>query len=302
MKSLKKSPDSEVLSSVVFQLLHIISCNEKMIPKIMAIDIFNALTMNLENHSGLENVAEWCCRLTHQLLKYDGIGNTERFSVSSKMRSAGLCEMVPSAVQRQAISKVVAHVGCLAIGDLAVDKNNQTRLTSANACDAVVAALKRHHDSRDVVISSCYAMHFLALTQSNIGWMGVNGACDAVTVALIKHNSPESEDVAVNALNALGSLAFKDEGNQIKLHTCGGCSAVVAVMRTHANCPEVCGAACRAIHHLCAENLNVKDLGVKGACTHVVKALKTHSSYPEVVTQAFYAIHSLAVKVIILNP
>ncbi len=126
-----------------------------MIPKLFSADILNAITTNLENHSGLEGVAEWCCRLTHQLLKFEnGIGNTDRFSVSSKMRSAGLCEMVPSAVQRQAISKTVANVGCLAIGDLAVDKNNQTRLTSANACDAVVAALKRHSDHRDVVISS----------------------------------------------------------------------------------------------------------------------------------------------------
>ena len=55
------------------------------------------------------------------------------------MRNAGLCEMICSTVQRQAISSVVSSAGCLVIGDLAKDKNNHERLSSAGACEAVVS-------------------------------------------------------------------------------------------------------------------------------------------------------------------
>jgi deoxyhypusine synthase len=55
--------------------------------------------------------------------------------VTAKMRSAGLCEMIVSTVQRQAISPVVSAHGCLAVGGLASDMGNQARLSAAGACE-----------------------------------------------------------------------------------------------------------------------------------------------------------------------
>jgi hypothetical protein len=163
----------------------------------MSIDILDILSINLENHAGNEGTAEWGARIVHKL--FQQIEN-----VSSKMRNAGLCEMMCSTVQRQAISSIVSSVGCLAIGDLAIDKNNHDRLSSSGACEAVVGALKRHNDSIDVVDNSCFAIHYLSLTENNVSWMGAYGACEAVTNALIKHSN--SPDVAKNASNAIGMI------------------------------------------------------------------------------------------------
>lgn len=48
-----------------------------------------------------DNQAEWSTRTVHKLMLH--VEN-----VSSKMRNAGLCEMICSAVQRQAISSAVS--------------------------------------------------------------------------------------------------------------------------------------------------------------------------------------------------
>lgn len=81
--------------------------------------------LTLENHASIEGMAEWGCRTVHNLVQVDGI--------MGKMRNAGLCEMVVSCVQRQAISPIVCGYGCLAIGDLAMDTNNHTRLIDSGA-------------------------------------------------------------------------------------------------------------------------------------------------------------------------
>lgn len=42
--------------------------------------------------------------------------------------------------QRQAISRVVSGVGCLAVGDLAMDRANLKGLVQSGACEAVVVS------------------------------------------------------------------------------------------------------------------------------------------------------------------
>ena len=69
----------------------------------------------------------------------------------------------------------VSGCGCLAIGDLAAEKDNLVRLTQSGACEAAVGALRRHDDVPDVVVQACYAIHFLCFSQNNIAWMGANG-------------------------------------------------------------------------------------------------------------------------------
>ncbi len=287
LKSIKKLNDSEVLSHMVFNALYYIACDEKTCAKLCTYDILDVLSKNLEDHAGHEPVAQWGCQLAHKLFSVSNI--------SSKMRTAGLCEMIPSTVQRQAISATVSSVGCMVIGDLAQDKANQQRLSSAGACECVVGALKRHHGHSEVVYNTCYAIHFLCMTQNNVSWMGAYGACEAVTVALKQHIT--TEDVATNASSALASLAFKDEGNQARLFAAGACVEIVTALRTHDKSEPVTENACRAIYNLCADSQNVSELGNKGACGLVVTSMQTHFSAPTVVTQCLLATYALAVKV-----
>ena len=287
LKTLKKNPDSEVLARWVYNMLYFIACDDRFVQKILRTEVLDILSLSFENHASFEGMAEWGCRFVHVLAQDE--------NALSRMRNAGMCEMVPSAVQRQSISKVVSSVGCLAIGDLARDPANLQRLSQAGACEAAVQALKRHNAQVDVCYNSCYAIHFLSKTQNNISWMGAYGACEAVTTALIKHHE-SSEEVAMFASNAMGSLAYKDEGNQQRFSTAGACKAITDTLRTRVKNPQVAENACRAIYNLSAENVNVKDLGNSDACGLVVMALQEHASKANVVTQALLAVAGLAVK------
>lgn len=287
-RSLKKFVESsEQLARWVYQVLYYFACNDAIGPKLISGEVLDTLSICLENHASDEFMAEWGCRFVHKMIRFDG--------ASAKMRNAGMNEMVTSAVQRQAISKVVSSVGCLAIGDLARDMQNLNRLSSSGACEAAVGALKRHNASVDVTFNSSYAIHYLCQTQNNISWMGANGACEAVTDALKKHLST-SEEVAKFCSNALGSLAFKDEGNQVRLFHAGGCEVITEALLTHSTSAEVAESTCRAMANLCQEPQNVSELGKVGACGLVVAVLQNHAGDADVITQALLAIHGLAVK------
>ena len=103
---------------------------------------------------------------------------------------------------------------------------------SAGSCEAAFGALALHDDEIEVVVNACYAIHFLSLTQNNVGWIGANGGCEAVTNSLIKH-TPSDIQAKQYAARALGSLAFKDEGNMVRIFEAGGCAAIVVAIRTH---------------------------------------------------------------------
>ncbi len=287
IKALKKNPFSEFLPRWIFNIFYYIACcDEKLSSKLVTGEVLDALSISLENHASNESMAEWACRFVHQLAPLEGASN--------KLRNSGMCEMITSAVQRQAISKVVSSVGCLAIGDLAIDTNNQSRLSSSGACEAVVGALKRHCAIPDVVYNSCYGIHYLCTTQNNVSWMGAYGACEAVTIAINKHiKDPE---VAKYTAMALGSLAYKDEGNQVRIHTSGGNQAIVDLLGLHAKTADIVENCCRAIYNLCEDGNNVSELGKNGACGLVVQALQTHANSPTVITQTLLAIAGLAVK------
>jgi hypothetical protein len=287
IKTLKKNPDSEVLAKWIYNMFYYLACDERFVAKILKTEILDILSLSFENHASFEGMAEWGCRFVHILAQNE--------NALSRMRSAGMCEMVASAVQRQSISKVVSSVGCLALGDLARDEANLKRLSQAGACEAAVQALKRHHSQVDVCYNSCYAIHFLCKTQNNVSWMGAYGACEAVTNALVKHHE-SSEEVAMFASNAMGSLAHKDEGNQQRFNAAGACKAITDTLKTRAKHPQVAENACRAIYNLCAENVNVKELGNHDAPGLVVTTLQEHASKSNVVTQALLAISGLSVK------
>jgi hypothetical protein len=287
IRALRKHNDNEELSKCVFNLIYYIACDPQLISRLISNDILECLSTNFESHAGFEEMAEWGCRTLHKLLQLEG--------VTAKMRTAGLCEMIVSTVQRQAISQVVSAHGCLAVGGLAADMGNQARLSAAGACEAVVGALKRHDDYPDVVVQSCFAIHFLCFTQNNVSWMGAIGGCEAVTQALNKHID---DDISVtqSAARAVGSLAFKDEGNQLRLKNAGACSAVVIALRSHGNDLKVAEFTCRAVYNMCSEPTNVSEYGAKGVCGLIVATLSTHMDEENVLTQACLAISSLAVK------
>lgn len=287
MKALKKNPDSEELGHAAVNLLYYVACELQFCQKLVSADILDTLSMTLEAHASEIGVAEWCCRTVNKIAQLEGI--------SSRMRGAGLCETIVSAVQRQAISTTVCGWGCLAIGDLAMDKNNHSRLTGAGAPEVVVASLRRHDDSIDVVEQSCYALHYLSMTQNNVGWIGANGGCEAVNAALSKHLK-DNPSVTRNACRAVGSLAYKDEGNQQRFRLSGTCANVVIALRTHAVDALVAEYACRAIFQLSADVGNVSEFAKTNVCKLVVAVLQAHAEESGVVSQACLAISGLAVK------
>ena len=127
--------------------------------------------------------------------------------------------------------------------------------------------------------------------------MGAYGACEAVVQAIEKHVH-HSEEVAKYAVNALGSLAYKDEGNQSRILAANGNYHIVQILTMYSAHPDIVENACRAVFHLCAEEVNnVSELGKHGVCGLVVTALQTHASNPTVITQCLLAISALAVKV-----
>ena len=292
VRAMRKSPDCESLAYRALQLLYFCAAYENpsypIKRKLTSNDFLECISTALENHAGDCGVAEWGCRLLHELVEPDS--NTQ-----ARMRNAGLCEMVVSAVQRQAISDGICALGCAVIGDLALDAQNHDRLAAAGACEAACGALRRHDDNNDVVMQACYAIHYLSFTQNNVGWIGANGGCEAVAQALVKH-TPSNLVVTQFAARALGSLAFKDEGNMVRIFEAGGCAAVVVALRTHPKDREISEYCCRAIYHLCGDNANVSDLGAKGACGLVVQALVTHMNVWETAAQACLAVSGLAVK------
>lgn len=293
LKSLKRAPDSENLARSVLHLFYYITCDAKLGSKFLGTDIYDILSTTFEQHASDEHVAKWGCHCVHNLLQITEGGFI--MSVSDKMRKGGLCEMVVSCVQRQAISRIVSGVGSFAIGDLASDRNNHARLSTSGACEAVVGALKRHDADPVVVFQTCYAIHYLSATENNIGWMGANGGCEAVTGALFKHTS-SSVIATQSALRALGSLGYRDEGNLLRLHAAGACLTVVIALKTYGHDALVAEFGCRAIFNLCGENTNVSDLGSRGGCDLVVLTMQDHETNSRVVTEACLAIYGLAVK------
>lgn len=288
VKSFKRYNDSEFLARWVFNLMYYVACDVRLIPRLLAIDILPLVSSTLDMHAGYEHLAEWGLRTVSKLTNLQGI--------LSKMRLAGLCEVTVSTVQRQAISSTVCAHGLLAIGELATDVANHDRLSTAAASEAIIGALKRHDNNVDVVNNGCYAIHWLCSTENINSWMGANGGCDAVTNALIKHTASNIA-ITKSACRAIGSLAYRDEGNINRLAAANACDAVVNALRTYTTDPDIAEYACRAIYHLCYENNNVKEFGKKGACGLVVGVLQSHGNKASVVSQACLAIHALAVKI-----
>ena len=278
--------DDEALCAWCWNVFYYISCDAKLKAKLSSSDILNVLSLALEAHAGNEQMAEWGCRAVHNLVNTDG--------VTTIMRNAGLCEMVVSCVQRQAISATVCGYGCLAIGDLAMDRNNHSRLSDSGACEAVVGSLKRHDNDSRVVFQTCHAIHYLTMTDNNVAWIGANGGCDAVVLALVKHTAA-SVTATRSCLRALGSLG-RDEGNMARFHAAGACAALVTSLKTHGMDPYTAEYGFRAIYNICADNANVSELGAKGACGLVAAGLQRHMNAPLVVTQACLAVYALAVK------
>lgn len=298
LKALKKNIESESLSRWVINLMYYIAAFETddmkggrkqpLVPRLINCDILDTLSIVFEKHAHDEALAEWGCRTVHKIAALGG-------STSGKMRNAGLNEMVVSCVQRQAISQVVSGFGSLAIGDLAMDTDNHSRLATAGACEAVCAALKRHDESHEVVEQICHAVHYLAATPNNVELMRVSEGCEAVTHALGKH-TPTSLEATRGAVRALGSLAKGDESSLQRFLTAGACGTVVTALKTYPQDKYVSEYACRAIYYLCHENQCVSELGKKDACKFVLIVLQAHAEEPLVTIQCLLAISGLAVK------
>lgn len=328
MKAIRKNPDNDVLVRWVYQGLYYLACDDRNINKLITSEVLDTLSVSLESHAGEENMAEWGCRFIEKILaqssphtieitvneeaskeskeadkkkdkdnvKVISKGSQALFlATCAKLRTAGMNEMITSAVQRQTISAVVASIGALCIGQMARDHNNQSRLSSAGACEGVVTALKRHSSHADVCTNTCYSIYYLCKEINNISWMGAYGACEAVCNALkIYSNDP---NVVRYASLAVAALAYKDEGNLERLQKSDVNNILVAACSIHISTNYfIAENMCHAISNLCLEGSNVNNLGKCGACGLVVDILYSYASMHSVVTQALLAIAALAVK------
>eukprot|EP01039_Chlorochromonas_danica_P002530 gene2530-2771_t len=327
IKSIKKNPDNDVLVRWTFQGLYYMACDDRVLSKVITSEILDTLSAMLGNHASEEAMAEWGCRFVEKILAQSSPhtievsissnddsappsarakGNDDLKSItkgsqalylatSAKLRTAGLNEMITSAVQRQAISPVVASIGALCIGQLARDPNNQSRLSSSGACEAVVTALKRHSAQADVCTNTCYSIYYLCKSINNIAWMGAYGACEAVCNAL-KLYANDANVVRYAAL-AVAALAYRDEGNLERLQKSDVNTTLVTACSSHIPTNHfIAENMCHAISNLCLDGTNVNLLGKNGACALVVDILYQYANMHSVVTQALTSIAALAVK------
>ena len=85
----------------------------------------------------------------------------------------------------------------------------------------------------------------------------------------------------------------RNDANQTKLGSCGGCEAVVSVLNQHINNPAVAEQGCRAIANLAVNDANKNKINTCGGYEAVVSALNKHSSNESVKKQGNLALSKL---------
>lgn len=288
LKSAKKLPDSDSIAQYTLQLIFIFSCDDTVRMKLAGLEILDAITAMIQAHANTEGVSEFGCRAIYQLTRVGG-------GVYARMRTAGLLETTVGAIQRQAMSEVVAEYGPLALGALAADPDNLYRLIGAGAGAAMVSGLRQHKKSAAVVSRTSYAIHYLAQGDNNVSWLGACGTCEAIIPALDLHTEGNAV-VAHMGCRAIGSLAYHDEGNINKLKSAGVAALLSTALKTHISNANVAEHSCRAIYNLCLNSSIVSEFGHLGVCECIVNAANIHKEHGGVVTYAVLAIGSLAVK------
>ena len=288
LKCAKKLQDSDTIAGLTLQLMYYFACDTNIRPKLVGLDILDAITVMVQAHANTEAVSEWGCRTLYQLSLH-GSG------ISSRMRTAGLLETVVGAVQRQAMSEAVAEHGCLTLGALAADSENLYRLIGSGAGAATVGALRQHKKSSNVVARACFAVSNLSQGANNVSWLGACGTCEAIVTALIIHATSDPQ-VAYIGSKAVAALAYHDDGNIKKLKSAGVSELMVNTLKTHMKNVEVAEHCCRSIYNLCYVSSLVSEMGRCGACEAVVDTCKQHNGVEGVVSSAMLAIGSLAVK------
>ena len=91
MMALDFRPDSEYVARWCFNLLCYLCSDANVRKQVMSRNILEQLARALQQHSGNEGVAEWCCKTVHLLAQ-----NVEGATVL--MKAVGLCETVVGAL------------------------------------------------------------------------------------------------------------------------------------------------------------------------------------------------------------
>ena len=288
LKCAKKLQESDLVAGLTLQFMYYFAIDANIRPKLVGLDILDAITIMLQAHANTEPVSEWGCRTLYQLSLHGG-------GISSRMRTAGLLETVVGAMQRQAMSEAVGEHGCLALGALAADSENLYRLIGSGAGAATVGALRQHKKSPSVVARACFAVNNLSQGANNVSWLGACGTCEALVTALNIHATSDAR-VAHIGSKAVAALAYHDDGNIMKLKSAGAAELMVGILKTHISDSDVAEHCCRAIYNLCYVSSLVSEMGRCGACEAVVQTCVRHSEVEGVVAAAMLAIGSLAVK------
>eukprot|EP01034_Spumella_vulgaris_P023170 gene23170-29363_t len=181
----------------------------------------------------------------------------------------------------------------MAIATLALNKENQERLTFTGACDVVIKSLHKHSANPDVSEKCCLAANHLGAGHlENVGKLGLAGGCEGLIQSLTLH--PGHKNLVEQALQVVNILAIEPI-NRAKFGSDTSCAAIVRAMHTQMEHPNVVGHGCAAISTIVMGSAhNRGQLGKAQACELTKAILQRYYTQPQLAPVICRAVFSLA--------
>ena len=123
-----------------------------------------------------------------------------------RMAAAGGIEAVVEAMKAHLSNPDVQHQGCGALGNIAVNADNNVLVAKAGGIGAVVEAMKAHPSIADVQHRGCGALMSIAGNADNEVLVARAGGIEAVVGAMKAH--PSNADVQWDGLGALVNIGW----------------------------------------------------------------------------------------------
>lgn len=126
---------------------------------------------------------------------------------------------------------------CAAVGNLAVNEENQAKAGRIGVVEAVIDAMNQHPRHAGVQERGCSALRNICGSFDNQVKVASVGGIQAVTNAIKNHSSHVG--ICERGCAALGNLTFKNPDNQNLAANCGSVEAVTGAMRSHISAAPV---------------------------------------------------------------
>ena len=210
-----------------------------------------------------------------------------------RLQVSGALEAVTEAMVRHLKHVGVQENGCAAIGNLAVNDENQAKAGRIGSIEAVVDAMNQHLRHQGVQERGCAALRNLCGSFDNQAKVASAGGVPAVCAALQQHASHAA--TCERGCAALGNLTFKNPENQALAAASGGVEAVIAAMKAHAKVPLVQERGCAALGNMGFKNAdNQRRITVSHGMEVIVEAISRFGDHAGVQEQGFRSLRNLA--------